>query len=101
MDRAGKVSNGEKREIIIFSDEPGWHTDQLQIGLNLSGIKTRILNLSSIDIFIDCAKDNFVKKIFLRILAVVLLEVLREEPWSKLLVGWQFCINWNFLEFLL
>ena len=43
MDRAGKVSNGKKGEIIIFSDEIGWHTDQLQIGFNLSGIKTRIL----------------------------------------------------------
>ena len=64
MDRAGKVSNGKKGEIVIFSDEIGWHIDQLKIGLNLSGIKTRILNLSSIDIFIDCAKDNFVMRNF-------------------------------------
>ena len=64
MDRAGKVSNGKNREVIIFSDEIGWHTGQLQIGLNLSGIKTRVLNLSSIDIFIDCAKDNFVMRNF-------------------------------------
>ena len=76
MDRAGKVSNGKNREVIIFSDEIGWHTGQLQIGLNLSGIKTRVLNLSSIDIFIDCAKDNFDKK-FQYSLAVVLSEVLR------------------------
>ena len=52
------------RELIIFSDEIGWHTDQLQIELNLSGIKSRILNLSSIDILIDCAKENFVKRNF-------------------------------------
>ena len=45
MDKSGKVSNGKKGEIIIFSDETGWHTDQLQIGFNFSGIKTRILNL--------------------------------------------------------
>ena len=64
MDRAGKLSNGKTGEIVIFSDEVGWHTDQLQIGLNLSGIKTRILNLSSVDIFIDCAKDNFVIRNF-------------------------------------
>ena len=64
MDRAGKVSNGKKGEIVIFSDEPGWHIDQLKIGLNLSGIKTRILNLSSIDVFIDCAKDNFIMRNF-------------------------------------
>ena len=64
MDRAGKVSNGKKGEIVIFSDELGWHIDQLKIGLNLLGIKTRILNLSSIDVFIDCAKDNFVIRNF-------------------------------------
>jgi len=64
MDRVGKVSNEKKREVIIFSDEIGWHTDQLQIGLNLSGIKTRILDLSSIDVFIDCAKDNFIMRNF-------------------------------------
>ena len=64
MDRAGKVSNGDKGEIIIFSDEIGWHTDQLQIGFNLSGIKTTILNLSSIDLFIDCPKDTFVIRNF-------------------------------------
>ena len=64
MDRAGEVSNGKNGEVVIFSDETGWHTDQLQIGLNLSGIKTRVLNLSHIDIFIDCAKDNFVIRNF-------------------------------------
>ena len=64
MDRAGKVSNGKKGEIVIFSDELGWHIDQLKIGLNLAGIKTRILNLTSIDIFIDCVKDNFVIRNF-------------------------------------
>ena len=52
------------RELIIFSDELGWHTDQLQIGLKFLGIKTRILNLSSTDILIDCAKDNFVTRNF-------------------------------------
>jgi len=60
MDRAGKVSNAKKGEIIIFSDEIGWHTDQLQTGFNFSGVKTRIQNLSTIDIFIDCAKETFV-----------------------------------------
>ncbi|MDA9718774.1 RimK family alpha-L-glutamate ligase [Betaproteobacteria bacterium] len=64
MDRVGKVSNEKKREVIIFSDEIGWHTDQLQIGLNRSGITSRILNLSSVDIFIDCAKDKFVLRNF-------------------------------------
>ena len=64
MDRAGKVSNGKKGEIVIFSDELGWHIDQLKMGFNLSGIKTRVLNLSSIDIFIDCANDNFVTRNF-------------------------------------
>ena len=52
------------RELIIFSDEIGWHTDQLQIGLKFLGIKTRILNLSSTDILIDCTKDNFVTRNF-------------------------------------
>ena len=60
MGRAGKVSNAKKGEIIIFSDEIGWHTDQLQTGFNFSGVKTRIQNLSTIDIFIDCAKETFV-----------------------------------------
>ena len=41
------------RELIIFSDELGWHTNQLQIGLKFLGIKTRILNLASTDILID------------------------------------------------
>ena len=53
-----------ERELIIFSDELGWHTDQLKIGLNLSGIKSRILNLSSTDILIDCARDNFIMRNF-------------------------------------
>ena len=66
MDSAGKVSNGKKGEIVIFSDELGWHIDQLKIRLNLSGIKTRILDLSSIDVFIDCAKDNFIMRNFNR-----------------------------------
>ena len=64
MDRAGKVINGKKGEVIIFSDEIGWHIDQLQVGFSLLGVKTKILNLSSIGIFIDCAKDNFVMRNF-------------------------------------
>ena len=64
MDRAGEVSNGKNGEVVIFSDEIGWHTDHLEIGLKLLGIKTRILNLSSVDIFIDCAKDTFVTRNF-------------------------------------
>ena len=37
MDRAGKVNNVKKGEIVIFSDEIGWHTDQLQNGLQSLG----------------------------------------------------------------
>ena len=53
MDRAGKVSNRKTGEIVIFSDEIGWHTDELQVGLNLSRIKTRILNVKEKNIHIS------------------------------------------------
>ena len=44
-----KLSNG-KKERLLFSRTKLAH-GSVKIGLNLSGIKTRILNLSSIDFY--------------------------------------------------
>ena len=65
MDRTAKIKGrGKDKNVIIFSDGVGWHTSELETCLHLFGVKTKILNLSSLNIFIDCTKQNFVKRNF-------------------------------------
>ena len=65
MDRVSKIKNGESEKfVIVFSDEIGWHTSQIERRLNSLGVKTQILSLSTCSISIDCSKEELLYRNF-------------------------------------